>query len=388
MMCAVSAKTLHSKLRVAIIEKNDRVGKKLIATGNGRCNLTNLNVSAEHYRGSFQPKLGSVLSRYGADELLGHFRKLGLLTFADSEGRCYPLCRQASAVLDVLRYACDRMNVEIYCGETVKSIRNAGGSFCVTTHENTFTAPKLVIACGSKASPIHGGSASAADYLRNFGHKFIPFSPALCPVKTDYAGLKALKGIRAAAKAALIRNGQIIACESGEVQFTANALSGICVFNLSLDAKPNDIIELDLLENISLNELLSIFRRQRGLFEDLTCDCLLTGILQKRLAQAVLKASGMRDFTVRCCQLDNEQLQRIAYTVKHFRFNVTENSGFDQAQCALGGVVGNEIDEHTMQSKLCRGLYVCGEAIDICGECGGYNLHFAFAGGMIAGESL
>lgn len=388
LMCAVTAKQNNPKLKIAVIEKNDRVGKKLLATGNGRCNLTNCSIDSSKYIGSFGKQSEHVLKRYDTAQLLYRFGKLGLLTFADSEGRCYPLSRQASSVLDVLRFACERFGADIFCGENINSIKNSGGRFEVVTRENRFSAPKLVIACGSKAAPKLGGTASAADYLKNLGHQIIPFSPALCPLKTDSYLIKSLKGIRAAANVSLIRSNRQIKSEHGEVQFTDGALSGICIFNLSLYAQKGDTITLDLLPDISEEELYKLLLRYQKLFAQRGVEDLFTGILQKRLALAILKASGICDFSADCRSIGKEQLRCAANTVKAFSFSVTDRGGFEQAQCAAGGVRGSEIDETTMQSKVRKKLYICGEAIDICGECGGYNLHFAFASGILAGEQL
>ena len=389
LMCAIGAKQKNKNISVAIIEKNDRVGKKLLSTGNGRCNLTHNNITAENYCGSFRTQSKAVFEKYNTDKLLEIFKNLGLLTFCDNEGRYYPQCKQASAVLDVLRFACDRLNVEIFCGENIRSIRNNNSYFSVKTDENEFISKKLVIANGSKAAPKLGGNSSSADYLKNFGHTFVPFSPALCPVKVKSEVIKSLKGIRATAKAVLFdKNGKIVKEEIGEVQFSDNSLSGICIFNLSLYTKKEFLISLDLLPYISDRELKSLLYNNKKLFSDLTIDNLLTGILQKRLGQAVLKESKVNDFSRKCSTFSDSEIENIIRKIKDMRFPVIENCGFEHAQCALGGMNGCEIDENTMQSKIVKNLYICGEAIDLCGECGGYNLHFAFASGLTAGESL
>ncbi|MGN0503191.1 MAG: NAD(P)/FAD-dependent oxidoreductase, partial [Ruminococcus sp.] len=169
LMCAISAKQKNKNISVAIIEKNDRVGKKLLSTGNGRCNLTHTDITAEKYCGSFKNQSNAVFEKYDTKRVLDIFKKLGLLTFCDNEGRYYPLCKQASAVLDVLRFACERLNVEIFCGENIRSIKRNNGCFSVKTDENEFVSKKLVIANGSKAAPKLGGNSSSADYLKNFG---------------------------------------------------------------------------------------------------------------------------------------------------------------------------------------------------------------------------
>lgn len=385
LMCAATAKKRSPKLNIAVIEKNDRVGKKLLSTGNGRCNLTNIDIAPQKYVGSLN--CARLFEQYDAEFLLKEFESLGLLTSADSEGRVYPVSRQASSVLDVLRFACDRTGVEIFCGEQIRTLKRENGGFKIKTAENEFLCKKLVIACGSKAAPKLGGSASSADYLRNFGLAAEPFRPALCPVQVRSEVLKSLKGLRAAGKVSLLRNGRIVKTEKGEIQFADSALSGICVFNLSLYAKSNDIISIDLLPDYSEKELYIILSKNKELFKNLTSDNLMTGILQKRLSQMVMKLSGVRDFSRSCGDLSESEIKKTVRTIKSMDFAVTQLSGFDQAQCAGGGVKGNELKD-TFESKKVRNLFVCGETVDICGECGGFNLHFAFVSGFIVGEQL
>ncbi len=386
LVCAIEAKRRRYETTVAIIEKNERVGKKLLATGNGRCNLTNMLINGNArncYVGTFSKQAEKLLQEINADALRRYFYDLGLLTRADSEGRCYPLSNQASSVLDVLRFACERYGVEMLCGELPHSVRKNGELFQIKTKQNEYTARKLVIACGSKAAPKLGGSAGGLDIARNFGHKIIPFSPALCPVPVKSEVLRSLKGIRAKAT---VRLGEHT--EAGEIQFTENALSGICVFNLSFFARPNEMIFVDLLSDFPEETVCNLIAENKKRFAALTADNLLTGILQKRLAQAVMKQAGVSNFSVNCGALLAEQIKAIARTVKRLPFTVSNVNGFEQAQCATGGVLGNEINENTMESKKVKNLYFCGEVIDICGICGGFNLHFAFASGCRAGGSI
>ncbi len=385
LMCAIAAKRKNPRMSVAIIEKNDRVGKKLLSTGNGRCNLTNANVAPDKYVGNGAKKLvGAVLQKYNVQSLLDYFGTLGLLTSKDSEGRYYPLSRQASTVLDVLRFNCEALGVEMICGEAVTKVAAEKG-FSVATKQNVYTAKKLVIAAGSPAAPKLGGSRSEALFL---GHKAAPFSAALCPVAVRSDILKSLKGLRVQAEVKLESDKGVVKTERGEVQFNEDNLSGICVFDLSLFAKPDMRISLDLLPDISEKESYNILIKNKELFANHTIDNLLTGILQKRMAQAVLKSAGVKDFSRSCSTLGDGELGSIAKTAKSLGFTVTGNAGFDRAQACRGGVLCGQIDPVTMQSLLVKNLYFCGEALDVCGECGGYNLHFAFAGGIIAGESL
>lgn len=389
LMCAVSAKIHKKNINIAIIEKNDRVGKKLLSTGNGRCNLTNAGVSADYYVGSFKNQAQKLFDRFNADYLLNIFENLGLVCFADNEGRFYPVSKQASSVLDVLRFVSERLGIDTYCSENIKSVRKANGRFTVTTQSAEFVSNKLVIACGSKAAPKLGGNASAVDYLKNFGHKINAFSPALCPIVVKSNLLKSLKGLRATGKVTLFdENNNTIKSEMGEIQFTESSLSGICIFNLSLYAKLNYKISVDLLPNYSYEELYELINKHIHLFASFSCDNLFTGILQKRLAIAVLKMSGINNFTRNCSELRKNEIIEICNTVKNMTFCVEGKGDFSNAQCAIGGVIGREINENTMESKIIKNLYICGEAIDLCGECGGYNLHFAFSSGYLAGENL
>ena len=387
LMCAIAAKRKNPSLKIAIIEKNDRVGKKLLSTGNGRCNLTNENVSVSRYVGSADKLLSAVLKKYNTEMLVEYFKSLGLQTSKDSEGRYYPLSRQASTVLDMLRFNCEEKGVNIFCGETIKSVRKQK-SFLIKTEQNEFEAGKLVIAAGSKAAPKLGGNGSAADILKNFGHRFTPFSPALCPVKTRSDVLKSLKGLRANGTVTLLRNNKAVRTEAGDIQFNEDNLSGICVFNLSLFTSHDCFIAVDLLPDISNTELYNILLSNKERFSKQTADNIFTGILQKRLAQAVLKSAYVKDFSRPCSALSDSELKKAADKAKQMIFAVTENAGFDRAQACKGGVAGEEINPETMQSNVTKNLYICGEAIDACGECGGYNLHFAFACGIIAGENL
>ena len=306
------------------------------------------------------------------------------MTSKDSEGRYYPLSRQASTVLDVLRFNCEALGVEMICGEAVTKVAAEKG-FSVTTKQNAYTAKKLVIAAGSPAAPKLSGSRSEALFL---GHKAAPFSAALCPVTVRSDILRSLKGLRVHAEVKLESDKGVVKAERGEVQFNEDNLSGICVFDLSLFAKPDMRILLDLLPDISEKELYNILIKNKELFSNHTIDNLLTGILQKRIAQAVLKSAGVKDFSRTCEALGDGELGSIAKTAKSLCFTVTGNAGFDRAQACRGGVLCGQIDPVTMQSLLVKNLYFCGEALDVCGECGGYNLHFAFAGGIIAGEAL
>ena len=390
LICAVSAKKNNPGRKVAVVEKNDRVGKKLLSTGNGRCNITNAAVSAENlnkYLGA--EELRSVFERFDSKALLKYFKELGLLASADGEGRYYPLSRQASSVLDVLRYNCEQLGVEFFCGEAVKSVSRQR-QFAVKTENSVFFADKLVLAVGSPAAPKLGGTGFSNLLSGESAHKTAPFRPILCPVKVKPDGaLKSLKGLRAQAEVSLLNTNKAVKTERGEVQFNEDNLSGICVFNLSLHTEKGDSLSVDLLPDISEKELYNILLQNKERFSAQTADNIFSGILQKRIAQAALKKAEVSGFSRKCAELTESELKKAAKSAKALRFQIIGNLGFDRAQSCKGGVkVSGQIDRTTLESRRVKNLYFCGEAIDVCGECGGYNLHFAFATGIIAGEQL
>lgn len=386
--CAISAKQKNAKLNVAILEKNDRTAKKLMSTGNGRCNLTNKNVSANKYVGSFKDNLNSILEKYSTDDMLNFFSNLGLVAFCDDEGRYYPVSKHSASVVDVLRYAVERLKIDAFCNVNIKSIKKQN-EFTINTDESVYKTKKLVIACGSKASPKLKATSSAYDYLKNFGLNFKPFSPALCPAMVNSKVIKSLKGIRSVAKATLYDNlNKPVKSEYGEVQFNENSLSGICIFNLSLYCKKGDYITLNFLPNNSYEEIRKLIIKQKTLFSDFSVDKLLTGIFHKTLACAILRQSGISDLSRKAKTLSSNETESICKTIHKMKFDVIKNEGFDKAQCCLGGLIASEINPLTMETKKIKNLFVCGEAVDICGECGGYNLHFAFASGRLIGDNL
>lgn len=387
--CAVAAKESNKNLKIAIIERNDRIGKKLLSTGNGRCNFSNKNITSQNYHGTLVPQLNKLLKHYDNKYITEFFNGIGLLSYSDESGRCYPISKQASSVVDVLRFACKRLGIDIFCDEQTSSIKKNKNDFKVITGDKVFICKKLVIACGSSASVKNSGENIILSTLENFGHKRIPFSSALCPVKVKSDVIKSLKGIRVVGTATIFDvDGKFLKTEKGEIQFSDNALSGICIFNLSLFSKKGCKIVIDLLPDYEFSDVVNLIKHQKQLFGECTKECLLTGILQKRLGQVILKKSGITDFNDLCSNISDMEIKSISKTIKHFDFNVIGKESLEHSQCSLGGIDGNEINAETMESKIIKNLFVCGEALDICGDCGGYNLHFAFSSGHIVGENL
>lgn len=379
----------YKNLKIAVIEKNQRVGKKLLVTGNGRCNLTNVFASKDNYHGSFKPFIGDVLSACPPQKVLEIFHRLGLITRADDYGRVYPKSNQASSVLDVLRYNCENENVDFYCDDKVIKAEKQKGIFTVTTDNKTFTADKLIFATGGAAAPKAGGDKSGYQLLRELGHTINKLSPALCPVCVKSEHLKSLKGVRAQGEVILLENGKKIAAEEGEIQFTETALSGICVFNLSqyIEKDKNYSLRVKLLHEYDFKSIFEILLNNRNIYAIFDSENLFTGIFHKRLAQILLKSAGI-SLGKKVRDISDKELKSIAGLINNFDFEVSGLSDFSNAQVTKGGVKGDEIDPKTFESKKTKGLYVIGEALDCNGDCGGYNLQFAFATGYLAARNL
>lgn len=385
---AVSAKQNNKNLRIALLEAQSKAGKKILVTGNGRCNLTNTNVSKNYYHGSFD--VAPTLKRFSAQRLLEFFSALGLVCDIETNGLVYPHSRQASAVLDVLLAEIKRLNIDVICDCKVELIRKKSGIFNIKTSAGEYTAKKVVMASGGKAFPTSSGTGLGLDVIKNLGHKITPLFPALCPVQVKSDFMKSLKGIRAKAEVTLYDGVKAIKSEIGEVQFTDNALSGICVFNLTalLPKTTKPAISVNLANNYSYTELLNLLYDRKKLFSGETLDMFFTGLFHKNIGIALIKSVTDKALTENCKNLNDKEIKLLANKIQNWKFECKQCKDFSKAQVMLGGISGNEVNNFTFESKIVKNLFICGEALDICGECGGFNLHFAFASGIITGENL
>ena len=388
MLCAIRAAERHPDRRIVILEKADRVGKKLLVTGNGRCNLSNLSAGAKNYHGEGSGELINILyQKYSPETVLEEFRALGLLSRPDSEGRVYPLSNMASSVLDVLRRRLAELHIDELCSADVRELRKSAGGFEIHTADSVICAEKLVIAAGGR-SDYAGRDSGSRDLLRMLGLACTKVTPSLSPVKVGGDVLRSLKGIRVHAEASLIQDGEVIKTERGEVQFTENALSGICVFNLSREANRNGgIITINLLPTFSETQIQEEISARVRRAPEAPAGEIFTGMFHKNIGTALLKACGIKPSRP-CKDISDEELLSLCKNISDWRFTCEPNHDFRKAQVTAGGVKLNEIDPHSFEAKKHRGLYIIGEALDIDGDCGGYNLQFAFASGMCAGDCL
>lgn len=343
-----------------ILEQNDRVGKKLLRTGNGRCNLTNMNLSPDGYN---HPEFTApLLEKIGPERLLAWFSDLGLWTAPDEEGRVYPCSGAAASVLDVLRLACEKRGVTTRTGFAVSSVSRGKRGFRIEGPEGEIVHAGCVIVAA-------GGGTRLAESL---GHSVTPFVPVLCPLRTDTSAIRGLSGVRVRCRGTLLdRAGLAVASEEGELLFRDYGVSGVMAFDLSRYLPQGKTLSLDLAPERSFAELRDELSVRAA--DGYAPAEYFTGAFRRGVAEALLRYAG------------SVKPAALARAIKDFRLEVRGAAETGQAQVTRGGVKVKEFDPLTLRSSRVPGLYVVGEALDIDGRCGGYNLHWAFVSGLAAG---
>ena len=387
MMAALTA--AENGHAVTLLERQGRVGRKLMATGNGRCNLTNHHVSPAHYHGETPDFCRHALAAFDVGSTLLYFAGLGLLTTAEDSGRVYPFSNMAGSVLDVLRFALENSGIDLHTGCVVTAIKKKGNTFLVRTESGEeFTADRVILAAGGAAGGKVGGVMDGYQLAKGLGHHRTALYPSLVQIRTDPTYPRALKGVKAEAAVTVRRGDDTLAQNRGEVLFTEYGVSGPVIFDISRTAATGGdglTVTLDLFPDWAPREALDWLRQRRQSAGDREAGTLLTGALHSRLGQMVCKAAGFTN--QRAAGLSDGDLQRIAAQVKGFALPITGVCGFDQAQVTAGGLRCGEFDPHTMESRLVPGFYACGEVLDIDGDCGGYNLQWAWSSGHAAGAA-
>lgn len=371
--------------QVILFERQARVGRKLLATGNGRCNLTNLHAGVAHYHGEDAAFTEYALQNMDVEKTLNWFSSLGLYTVAEPSGRVYPYSDSANSVVDVLRFALQKPNITLLSGYEVTDAKKSGAGFLITGTEEVY-CDRLIIACGGLAGTKLGGSMSGYKLLRSFGHHMTRLRPTLVQLKSGWNGVSALKGVRANCKASIYKKDSLFSESTGEVQFTEYGLSGPVIFEVSRDACQGPgpwVCVLDFLPDVTEEMLLAMLKQKAP---SLPCEELLTGILHNRLGRVIVQSAGIRG-QMPIADLEDAQFAEIVKLCKAFRVSLTEPLGMDSAQVTAGGIFTSEFDTTTMESKLVSGLYACGEVLDIDGDCGGFNLQWAWSSGVLAGKS-
>lgn len=386
------------RVPVLLIEKMDRVGKKLLTTGNGRCNLSNLNLSIDHYHGQDPSFAAGVLAQYTVSQTIGLFRCLGLLC-RQEEDRIYPYSLQASAVLDILRLAAERLGVMMATGHAVRTLAHAGrqtGYRLTVDDGRVILADRVIIATGGLAAPGLGCDGSGYELMTAFGHRRTAVFPGLVQVRTVTGLVQGLAGIKTEGTATVKVGRKKIRTAQGEILFTAYGLSGPPLLDLSrhvtmaLQDDPDATVDivLDLLPGLSFEELTGWLAERRRIDENLALSEYLTGLVNKKLGQAILKQCLGQKLTLAApaSALNSQDLSRLAGLLKALTIRAVGTRDWTQAQVTAGGLETAGFNPNTLESRLAEGLYAAGEILDIDGDCGGFNLQWAWSSGQAAGR--
>ena len=374
---------------VTILERNNKCGKKILLTGNGRCNFYNENQDIKHYHSSNIELFKEILESK-KDEILPFFKDLGIV-YKNNNGYYYPYSNQSTSIVNALFNKVKKLKIEIIKDTLVTKIEKKD-KFIIYSDNNKFYADKVILACGSSSYPKTGSDGNGYILVRNLGHKINKVLPSLVQLVGEESFYKEWKGIRCDAKLTLFENDKKIKEERGELQLTDYGISGICTFNLSalvsrgLNKNKKEVIEINFIPwfDKGKKEFLTWMNDQNNKLSNYKLKDILEGFLNYKLVSFLLKLSNIKEDAT-WNEVDKEKLIDL---IMSFKFKVKETKSFENSQTCIGGVPLEEINTKTMESKIIKGLYLTGELLDVDGDCGGYNLSFAWMSGMLAGESV
>jgi predicted Rossmann fold flavoprotein len=414
LMAAVAAK--DSGIDTAIIEATNRVGKKILTTGNGRCNISNVTIddTIKLYAAHEENKAPSplippryhgenlgfhipVLQSFTVGQTIDFFKLLGLPIITLEEGKMYPMSLQASSVLDIFRFALEERSVPVYLEHKVVKIKPLKDGFkviCKTSEgESTFQCRKIIFCTGGKSAPNTDSDGSGYTILKELGHRVITPIPALVQLKLNYKNLKALSGIKFEGSAEISVNGKPLRRELGEILYTDYGISGPPIIQLSRTAsfnlnKKNIVtLKIDMLPDLSTDDLENTLETHWALFGHRSVHDSFIGLINKKIIPIILKEAGLDNIHKPCWELEWNEKRSIYNLLKAWEFTVIDTNSFSNAQVTAGGIDTKEVNAITLESKLIPNLYLAGEVLDVDGDCGGYNLQWAWSSGYIAAVS-
>ncbi len=392
MVAAISARRQGAD--VTILERNPRVGKKILVTGNGRCNFTNINTDISCYQGSNPKFADNVLSKFGSKETIDFFEQLGVAHKVEEVGKVFPMSDQASSILDVLLYELNQRKINIICNAYVRNIKKENAQFVLELEDGSvIQGDRVIIATGGKAMPSTGSDGNGYELAGKLGHTIIPIFPALVQLKLEGGYFKQIQGVKFVGTAELLYNNRPVAKDRGDILFANYGVSGPPILQISrkagelLQESQEVFLKLTIIDMLSRAELknLMLDRIKNGAKKSVEFS--LVGLVNKRLIPVLLKEVGIRDLKCPIGNLASKDLEKIITILTDWRFKIRGTKSWPSAQVTAGGVDSREINPDTMESKIIKGLYFTGEIIDIDGLCGGFNLQWAWSSGFIAGQN-
>ena len=396
LMAAILAKDFG--LDVAIVEGTDRVGKKILTTGNGRCNISNSSISYpfKNYHSSNKDFFINALNSFSIDDTRNFFLSLGLPIIELEDNKLYPQSLQASSVVDIFRLAIEDRNIPLYTNCKVKTIHKKNKFKLSTDNDefNEFSCRKLLLCCGGKSAVKTGSDGSGHKLAENLGHKVTKLMPGIVQLKLDYPRLKGLSGIKFDGKVSLISNKKIIREEFGEILFTDYGISGPPILQISSTVsrclnKNEDVwIKVDMMPDKILDEVSNFIYGHLSMFSHRSISNSFIGVLNKKLIPILLKDIGVDNIHIPCFDLDWQYQNELINRLKDWKFKCIGTKEFQNAQVTVGGIDTNEVDSNTLESKLVKDLYFAGELLDVDGDCGGFNLQWAWSSAYFAVNSI
>ncbi len=391
-MAALSA--TYKGAEVTILERNSRIGRKILATGNGRCNYTNVSTDAEYYNGENPDFIYGPLSIFSVRRTMGFFEKLGVAPRVEEAGKVFPMSDQASSVLDVLLYELDRIGVNIICNAFVNQIKKTGQGFVLKTADGkTVEGDRVVLACGGKAMPASGSDGNGYDLAKRLGHHIVDIFPALTQLRLEGDFFKQIQGVKFVGTAEILSDKKTYSKDKGDILFTNYGISGPPILQISrkvgelIKKKKDAILKVSIIDSMTQKELDGFLAKRFKTMQDRSLDFSLVGFVNKRLIPVLLKQAGIQDIRKPVHMLAAVERQKISTILTDWRFKITGLRSWPNAQVTAGGVDTNQVDPFTMESTLVKDLYFCGEILDIDGACGGFNLQWAWSSGYTAGKN-
>ncbi|WP_312907561.1 NAD(P)/FAD-dependent oxidoreductase [Tissierella praeacuta] len=388
MMAALSVKRYGGD--ALILEKNDRVGKKLLATGNGRCNYTNKNLNINNYHGN-NPKFAySALSEFDVERTIEFFESLGITPAVEDNGKVFPLSFQSSSMLDILRYEIETQGIELITEAQVSEIKKKNQFTVTLKDKRIFEGDRVIIATGGMALPSSGSDGNGYNLCKKLGHTITEIFPGLVQLKLESKFLRALDGVKFLGVAGIYIDNKLILEDSGDILFTSYGISGPPVLQLSrtaldyMNKEKNVELRVSIIHTKTQEELLEYLVNRFKLMPNKTIEIALIGLINKRLIIPLLKETNI-DKNKNAASLSKDEMRKLSEILTSWSFKVIGSQSWGNAQVTAGGVNTAEVDNKTMESKIVKGLYIVGELLDIDGDCGGFNLQWAWSSGYIAG---
>ncbi|MCL2851911.1 MAG: aminoacetone oxidase family FAD-binding enzyme [Defluviitaleaceae bacterium] len=390
---AIAAKKTNPSAHVTIYERKNRIGKKILASGNGRCNLSNLGASSSHYYGENPSFVEPALDEVYPEKTIEIFAELGLLCKREHGGRVFPHSSQSASVVDVLRFTLGALGVETITDAEVSDINPSEEGFVaeysIGDASYTMLHDRVIVCTGGKSAPALGGNASGHKLLASLGHKITRTTPALCQLRADVRICKPLKGIRADCRISAYCDKVKVAGSEGDVIFTDYGLSGSAILDISrvMHFHQDARVNLDFMKEHNRVTVENILSERRRLAAFPTLETFFTGILHKMIGHSILHAVGFEDLRAPSSSLSDADVSKLAANIKKFEIQVHSHNGYEHAQVTAGGAHTSQFSPYTMESKLVPGLFTAGEVLDIFGDCGGFNLQWAWSSGYVAGQN-